>query len=68
MHCICDISNSFDKVWHKGLTIRLKAYGVDGTICVQDYKWFIQVFKNKIRDANNDSVTRGRIIGAQNED
>ena len=26
----CDISKAFDRVWHKGLYIKLKSYGFDG--------------------------------------
>ena len=40
-HCIttlilCDISKAFDRVWHTGLLLKLKAYGVDGKL----FKWF----------------------------
>jgi hypothetical protein len=40
-HCIttlilCDISKAFDRVWHTGLLLKLKAYRVDGKL----FKWF----------------------------
>jgi hypothetical protein len=40
-HCIttlilCDISKAFVQVWHTGLLLKLKAYGVDGKL----FKWF----------------------------
>jgi hypothetical protein len=40
-HCIttlilCDISKAFDRVWHTGLLLKLKANGVDGKL----FKWF----------------------------
>ena len=33
---LCDISKAFDRVWHTGLLLKLKAYGADGKI----FKWF----------------------------
>ena len=33
---LCDISKAFDRVWHTGLLLKLKAYGVDGKL----FKWF----------------------------
>jgi hypothetical protein len=40
-HCfttliLCDISKAFDWVWHTGLLLKLKAYGIDGKL----FKWF----------------------------
>ena len=32
----CDISKTFDRVWHKGLIRKLKAAGITGTLL----KWF----------------------------
>ena len=33
---LCDISRAFDRVWHTGLLIKLKAYGIEDKL----YKWF----------------------------
>jgi hypothetical protein len=40
-HCfttliLCDISKAFDWIWHTGLLLKLKAYGIDGKL----FKWF----------------------------
>ena len=36
LFCFCDFSKAFDKVWHKGLLHKMKAYGIDGSLL----KWF----------------------------
>jgi hypothetical protein len=28
----CDISKAFDKVWHRGLLKKIKAYGISGNL------------------------------------
>jgi hypothetical protein len=33
---LCDIFKAFDRVWHTGLLLKLKAYGIDGKL----FKWF----------------------------
>ena len=35
----CDVSKSFDRVWHKGLIFKLRQYGIDGDLLnwISDY-------------------------------
>ena len=47
-HCttclvLCDISKAFDRVWHKGLLMKLKSYGIDGKL----HKWFESYISNR---------------------
>ena len=39
----CDISKAFDRVWHRGLYIKLESYGLPGNIL----KWFENYFKDR---------------------
>ena len=39
----CDISKAFDRVWHKGLTERLKSYGLNENLV----KWFQDYISNR---------------------
>ena len=74
-HCITtlilyDISKAFDRVWHTGLLLKLKAYGVDGKL----FKWFesyissrkqcvfINNFKSPLINLNA-GVTQGSVLG-----
>ena len=41
----CDISKAFDRVWHTGLLLKLKAYGVDGKL----FKWFERYQAREVR-------------------
>ena len=45
MNCqiFCDISNAFDRVWHRGLLLKIKKYGIDGNLLV----WFEDYLKNR---------------------
>ena len=45
MNCqiFCDISKAFDRVWHRGLLLKLKNYGIDGNLLV----WFEDYLKNR---------------------
>ena len=74
-HCIttlilCDISKAFDRVWHTGLLLKLKAYGVDGKL----FKWFESyissrkqcVFINNSKSPlvnTNAGVPQGSVLG-----
>ena len=35
-HIFCDISNAFDRVWHRGLIVKLEKYGITGNLLT----WF----------------------------
>jgi hypothetical protein len=39
----CDISKAFDRVWHKGLTEKLKSYGLSESLV----KWFQDYISNR---------------------
>ena len=39
----CDISKAFDKVWHKGLLIKLKAAGITGDLL----SWFTNYLQDR---------------------
>jgi hypothetical protein len=67
---LCDISKAFDRVWHTGLLLKLKAYGVDGKL----FKWFesyissrkqcvfINNFKSPLVNPNA-GVPQGSVLG-----
>ena len=40
---LCDISKAFDRVWHTGLLIKLKAFGIEDKL----YKWFESYLSNR---------------------
>jgi hypothetical protein len=44
----CDISKAFDKVWHRGLLKKLKAYGISGNL--------LHWFENYLSDRNQKVV------------
>ncbi len=39
----CDFSKAFDKVWHRGLIHKMKAYGINGNLL----KWFEHYLKSR---------------------
>ena len=43
----CDISKDFDMVWHRGLTAKLKHYGICGPLL----NWFISSLTNRFQRA-----------------
>ena len=63
MNCqiFCDISKASDRVWHKGLPLKLKNYGIDGNLLA----WFEDYLKN--RNPNvfiNNTFSSQRFISA----
>ena len=41
-HVFCDISKAFDRVWHKGLILKLENYGIIGNLLL----WFKDYLSN----------------------
>ena len=39
----CDISKAFDRVWHKGLLIKLESVGISGRLL----RWFCDYLENR---------------------
>lgn len=39
----CDFSKAFDKVWHKGLLLKIESYGIKGNL----HKWFDSYLQNR---------------------
>ena len=67
---LCDTSKAFDRVWHSGLLIKLKAYDIDGNL----YKWFESYISNRKQsvfvsnayspfDNTNAGVPQGSVLG-----
>ena len=70
MIILCDISKAFDRVWHTGLLLKLKTYGVEGKLL----KWFESyissrkqcVFINNSKSPlvnTNAGVSQGSVLG-----
>ena len=54
----CDFSKAFDKVWHRGLLHKLKAYGINGNV----FDWFHSYLNEReqgvvIKDASSSFTT-----------
>jgi hypothetical protein len=54
----CDFSKAFDKVWHRGLLHKLKAYGINGNL----FDWFHSYLNEReqrvvIKDASSSFTT-----------
>ena len=74
-HCstfliFCDISKAFDRVWHLGLLLKLKAYGINGQL----YNWFESYLSNRKQSVfigneksplqcTNAGVPQGSVLG-----
>ena len=57
----CDISKAFDRVWHKGLLLKLEAYGIKGPL--------LQLLTNYLTDRRqtvfvNDSLSLFKSVNA----
>ena len=54
----CDISKAFDKVWHRGLLKKLKAYGISGNL--------LHWFENYLSDRNQKVVLQNCLLEVGN--
>ena len=53
-----DILKAFDKVWHEGLTFKLKTYGIDGDL--------LKLLINYLEDRKQRVVLNGQISSCRN--
>ena len=56
----CDVSKAFDRVWHRGLLLKLENYGINGNLLL----WFEDYLKNRsqnvfINEKSHKSITAG---------
>ena len=51
----CDFSKAFDKVWHRGLLHKMKAYGITGKL-INWFKSYLKARRQKIVIKNNSSA------------
>ena len=67
---LCDFSKAFDRVWHRGLLLKIKSYGIAGKL----YLWLSDYLKNRtqcVKIANhisskkriNAGVPQGSVLG-----
>ena len=55
MFCVCDFSKAFDKVWHRGLLHKLKAYGITGNL-IDWFSSYSNGRRQKVVIKNNSSA------------
>ena len=66
----CDFSKAFDKVWHRGLLHKMKAYGITGNL-INWFKSYLKSRRQKVVIKNNSSayceisagVPQGSVLG-----
>ena len=66
----CDFSKAFDKVWHRGLLHKMKAYGITGNL-INWFKSYLKARRQKVVIKNNSSayceisagVPQGSVLG-----
>ena len=51
----CDFSKAFDKVWHRGLLHKMKAYGITGNL-INWFKSYLKARRQKVVIRNNSSA------------
>jgi retron-type reverse transcriptase len=55
LFCVCDFSKAFDKVWHRGLLHKLKAYGITGNL-IDWFSSYSNGRRQKVVIKNNSSA------------
>ena len=48
----CDFSKAFDKVWHRGLLDKMKAYGITGNL-INWFESYLKARRKKVIISNN---------------
>jgi hypothetical protein len=52
---LCDFSKAFDKVWHRGLSHKMKAYEITGNV-INWLKSYLKARRQKVAIKNNSSA------------
>ena len=50
----CDLSKAFDRVWHRGLLLKLENYGINGNLLL----WFEDYLKTEVKKFLSTKISR----------